>query len=472
MTARNVVVSIVTVVVTTLTSLPAWAQTPEPSEPQPVSSEPIDEGRDGEAAEATPGFTLPDTERLRVKLSMMASYVHDPAIATLGHETQARIGFVIVDLSGRLSESFRYHVEINPVNETKPLPACGEDNFFYPNDPSHVVIGPAVQCEPDGRLRVDDYRYLALDPLMQQGAIRQAYLEYRGGGILGGTFGRFILPIGLSWEETGAFTAKDTPHITRINTAAAFGMTVNATTRDATGRPIARADVAGYWGDGNRFHDYNYFYWQDGSVGSNPALSALLSGTFSPVASVEIRVAQQFGFTGSKVERLPNFYATKRNDRATVVSVRYAPNEYVAVFGEYARYVWGITRTSAELLELDTSPVIKPGYFVGGAASYPIRKDTRVGFSVIREELSRDDSLVKYLADLGVYRSELGKNERSWILRLFVELTDVVSIGFFRNNHSNPFPQLSGIVPVAGDRAFTSSRGDGKYGVAVRFQLQ
>lgn len=473
MTARPVVVSIVAITMTALSLAPLWAQTPEPSEPAPASAPPVVGDDDGQSdAASIPGRVLPDTERLRIKLSMMAAYVHDPSIATLGFETQARLGFVIVDLSGRLTDSFRYHVEINPVDETEPLPACGEEHFFYPNDPSHVVIGPLVQCEPDGRVRVDDYRFIALDPVLQQGPIRQAYLEYNSGGLIGGKFGRFLLPIGLSWEETGAFTAKDAPHISRINTSAAFGLIVNASKRDTDGRRVAGVDVAAFWGDGNRFRDYNYFYWQDGSLGSNPALSALLSGTFSPVSPIEIRVAQQFAYTGSRVERLPNFYATKRNDRATVVSVRYTPNQYVSVFGEYARYVWGITRSSAEILDLEPSPVIKPGYFVGGIASYPIRPDTRIGFSVIREDLSRDDSLVKYLAERDLFRSELGQNERAWILRVFVDLSDIVSVGFFRNNHSNPFRQLSGIMPVSGDRAYTSGRGEGKYGVAVRFRLQ
>lgn len=447
------------------TSSATLAQTADP--PQPQVAEQAEAREDDDQ-----GFTLPDTDRLRIKLRMMAAYLNDPAMATLGFEKQGRVGFVIVDLSGRLNERFRYHVELNPVNESKPLPACGEENFFYPNDPSNVDFGPMVECEPDGRVRVDDYRFIALDPVSQQGPIRQAYLEYTSEGMFGGRFGRFILPIGLTWEETGAFTAKDTPHITRINTEANFGLGLHATRRDATGRQTARVDLAAFIGDGNKFRDYTYFYFQDGTLDSNSALTTLLSASFSPRPDLEIRGTYKFGYTGSKVENLPNPYASKRNDQATVLSARYTVNEYVSIFGEYARYVWGPTRTSAELLGVDPEPIVKPGYFVGGRASYPVTDDTRVGVSLIREELSRDDSLVKFTAAEGLYRSELGKKERAWILRFFVDLNDIVSVGFFRNSHSNPLPQLSGILPISGDRAFTAVRGGSKYGIAVQFRLQ
>ena len=449
---------------------PAAAQTPDRPLPEPAPTDAPQ--REGEADDAESGVTLPDMDRLRVGISMMAAYLNDPATAVLGFEKQGRVGFVIVSLSGRLNDRFRYHIEINPVNETKPLPACGEANFFFPNDPDNAGIGPTVECDPDGRLRVDDYRFLALDPVQQQGPLRQAYLEYDPGGSFRGRFGRFILPIGLSWEETGAFTAKDTPHIARINTEANFGLGLNFKRRDATGRRIASIDVAAFLGDGNKFRDYTYFYWQDGTLDSNSALTSLLSASFSPIEELEIRGAYKFGFTGSKVERLPNFYASKRNDQATVLSAHYMPHKYVTLFGEYARYVWGPTRTSAELLGLDPESVVKPGYYVGGRVSYPVTPDTRVGVSVIREELSRDDALVKYLAAQGLHRAELGKKERAWILRFFVEITDAVSVGFFRNSHSNPLPQLSGIAPVSGDRPFIPRRGGSKYGLAVTFRLR
>ena len=412
------------------------------------------------------GVALPDTEKLRVRLHFMAAWVEDPANASLGFEKQGRIGFVIVGLSGKLNDKLRYLVEINPVNETQPLAACGEANYFFPNAFNLVQgAGPKVPCHPDGRMRVDDYRYVALDPVRQQGLIRQAYLEYAGHSF-GLRFGRFLLPIGLTWEETGAMTAKDTPHVSRINTEANFG--VGLSWKRGT---VARVNAAAVLGDGNRFRDYDYFYLIDGSMDSNSALTGLVSGSVYPITQVEVRGAYKFGYTGSKVERLPNFFASKRNDQAIVASVRYTPNGFVTVFGEYAHYTWGLTKTSAAMLGLNEDPVVKPGYYIGATGSYPLGR-FRIGGSIVGEELSRDDSLVTLMAGLGMYRAELGNKERETIYRLWLDTPGGVRIGWFLNDHSNPFPQLSGIVAVDGPTAYQNTRSGTQTGFAVHFRLQ
>ena len=41
----------------------------------------------------------------------------------------------ILSLSGRVSDHVRYFVSVNPVSETASRPACGESDFFFPNDP-------------------------------------------------------------------------------------------------------------------------------------------------------------------------------------------------------------------------------------------------------------------------------------------------------------------------------------------------
>ena len=189
-----------------------------------------------------------------------------------------------------------------------------------------------------------------------------------------------------------------------------------------------------------------------------------------PVTQLEIRGAYKFGYTGSKVERLPNFYASKRNDQALVASVRVTPHPLVTVFGEYERYVWGLTTTSAEMLGLDPSAVIKPGYYVGAEAHYPIGR-VSIGGSFVWEDLSRDDSLVKYMAELGQYQAALGKHEKATIVRLWLDVPGGVRVGWFYNDHSNPFPQLSAEVPVAGPAAYQATRGWAKSGVAVQFQF-
>ncbi|HAK55283.1 MAG: hypothetical protein QF463_15605 [Vicinamibacterales bacterium] len=412
---------------------------------------------------AASGFALPDSDKLRIRLSFMAGYIHDAAVATLGFEKQGRLGYAIIGLFGDLSERVSYLIEINPVNETRPLPACGEEGFFYPNTPQ--AIGPVVECEPDGRLRVDDYRFVALDPVSQQGPIRQAHVQY-GGDRLGLTFGRFMLPIGFDWEAMGSFSAKDATHIQRINAESNFGLGLDYTLTD-----WATVSGAAFLGDGNKFRDYDYFYFQDGSFDSNSALTTLVSGRIEPLEGLDVRATWKKGFTGSKVERLPNFYASKRHDDAVVISAQYRVNEYARVFGEYARYTWGLTETSAELLGLDTGPLDKPGYYVGADLSAPLTSNMRVGTVFTREELSRDDSLIALL-DLEGSEVRLGRKERSTAVRVYADFRNAVTVALTYNDHSNPYRWVSGIEPIAGPNPEASISGSNKWGLIVRFRLQ
>lgn len=415
-------------------------------------------------------LAVPDSERLRVGVRAMAALVSDGAIASLGFERQGRVGYAIVDLTGRISDRVSYRLEINPVNETRPLPSCGEEFFFYPNDPRQFDAGPNVPCDPDGRLRVDDYRFLALDLIPQQGPIRQAYLHYSTGRY-GIRFGRFIVPIGFGWEEVGSFTSKDATHIQRINANASFGAMITLSGRRGDDSLLGELNLVGFLGEGNRNRDYTYFYFVDPSLDSNSALSAVVSGRVMPIRGVELRAAYQYGDTGSKVERLPNFYASKRHDNAVVLSGRYQPVSYLKVFGEYARYTWGLRETSAELLGLNQDPVVKPGYYAGVDVSAPVRRGVRVGAVVTREELTRDDSLVKLMSERGLFEATMGKKERSVTARLYADFGRHVTVALFRNDLSNPFPWLSGITPVGGPRAFQPDRGSDKFGLVVRFRV-
>lgn len=414
-----------------------------------------------------PGFALPNSDRLRVTLSGMFGYTFDPAQAPLGYDRQARPGYLIIGLSGRLNASLRYVASINPVMENEPLPACGEDDHFFPNTPQN--FGPNVACHNDGRMRVDDYRFIALDPVIQSGPIREAYLEYAAGGFrLKG--GRFILPVGFAWEEAGSYSAKDAPHIQRINAEANSGFQL-ALGRGAKDGRRAEVSAAGVLGDGNKFSDYAYFYFINGSLDSNSWLTMVVSGTVVPARRLEVRGAIKRGHTGSKVERLPNFYASKRYDHSTVVSARYDVTPYVRVLGELARYRWGLVETSAQLLDLPyRGPVEKNGYWAGVEASYPVRPGLRFGGSVVREELGRDDSLTQHLASQELFGVTMGKKERAAILRFHADIAGVTRLGVFYNAHSNPFPWVSGIAPVAGERAYQVREG-ARWGVIVRFAV-
>ncbi len=432
-------------------------------------AEPTTDTKSAEKDDEQGGISLPNTDRLRIRLRGLVGYGFDAAQSPLGYEKQGRVGYAIIELFGKLNDHFQYKVEVNPVSENTPLVACGEDGFFYPNAAQHV-IGPIVACDNNGRQRVDDYRFVALDPLVQQGAIRQAFLRYHTGGF-GLTFGRFILPLGFGWEEVGSFTAKDAPHMQRINAEASFGFSASFEKR-RNGRVFASGSFSGIIGDGNKFHDYDYFYGIDGSLDSNSWPTGVLSGMIAPTKNLEFRAALKKGDTGSKVERLPNFYASKRNDDALILSARYRPIRHVSIFGEKASYTWGLMKTSAELLgQADTAPVRKGGYYVGVDLSYPITKSLRAGTNITREELSRDDALIKFLAGQDQLRVSLGKKERSLVYRFYVDISDRVQVGVYRNQLSNPFPWVSGIQPVAGDRAFTG-RGSEKWGVIAKFTLQ
>ena len=416
------------------------------------------------AQDAAGGVAVPESERLRLNVRFMAGYGVDKSHYDIGNETQGRVGYAILELSGKISDHFRYHFEFNPVNETQPLPACGQRNYFYPNEPQ--AFGPNVTCDPDGRLRVDDYKFVALDVPLQQGPIRQAYLKYQAeSGFVSGTFGRFQLPIGFDWEDAGSLTAKDATHIQRINAEANFGVMLSLNWK------IATVNAAAVLGDGNRFHDYDYFYSLDSSFDTNSAMTAMVSGDLHLAPKLDARLAQKAGYTGSRVEPLPNFYASKHRDRATVASVRYRPTPHASVFGEFAWYTWGLMDTSAELINLpELESVDKNGFYLGGDVSVPVVKDIRIGTTITYEALDRDDSLIQFLSLQNLYRVQTGETERSTVYRIYLDIGRRVRAAWYYTRLDNPFPQASGITPIDGPRAYVPL-GNNKWGLVGKFSL-
>jgi hypothetical protein len=429
----------------------------------PPTSQAADAPRDSDPQ----GFSLPSSDRLRIRFRLMAGYTNDTSEAALGFERQGRVGYGIFEAFGKLGPHWSYRFEVNPVNESQPLVACGETNFFFPNAPQST--GPDVQCSNDGRLRVDDYRSIALDTLMQQGPIRQAYMVYSAGP-LAIRFGRFVQDVGFDAEEVGSLTAKDATHIQRIDAEANFGVRVSIERR-RNGRRFVYLSAAETVGDGNRFHDYDYFYGTNSSLSTNSWPALVLAGAVEPVKKLEVRGAVKRGDTGSKVERVPNFYASKRNDNAMVFSARYKPLQNVSIFGEGVRYTWGLKASSAKMLGLDQTPVHKPGYYVGTDVFYPIVTGMRVGAVITHEELARDDALVALLTENGLYGVSRRKKERSTIFRVYFDPNRWVTIAVFRNSLSNPFPWISGIEPVSGLNAF-KGRGNDKWGAVVRLRIE
>lgn len=141
------------------------------------------------------------------------------------------------------------------------------------------------------------------------------------------------------------------------------------------------------------------------------------------------------------------------------------------MLGEWARYEWGPTVTSAEMLGVDQAAIVKAGYWVTAEAWYPVFSSVSLGASVTREEVDRADSLVKYVAAKGLYGVELGRKDRLLVTRVFADIGRWVRVTYFKTSDSNPYPWLSGMWPVAGERAFTGRDPD-KYGVMVRVRVR
>ncbi len=441
---------------TLVTAAPAFAQ-----ETAPASDPP------GEVVDFF-GFKFSQSERFKFGGEVVAGWSHDGAQAALGFEKQGRVGMAILSAAGKVSDRVRFFVSVNPVSETNARPACGEKDYFFPNDPSlFAAIGPIVKCDvEDGLKRVDTYNTFSLDYLTQQGILREGYIDWGITDSVSLRGGRFILPIGLAPREVGAATAKDMTRITRLNAEANFGAMLAFSAKRGD-RAIFDAGVMAVLGDGNREKDYDWFYFVNTSLDTNSAVTVAASARLTPIKAIDVRAAYKKGYSGSKVERLPSYWASKRNDDALVVSVKISPTSWASLFGEYAKYKWGPTLTSGELVGLpDLDAIDKPGYFMGAQLEAPIASRIRVGASVVREELTRDDSLIQYLSLNNLYGVSMGKKDRALVVRGFVDVNRLVNVSFFWMDVSNPFPWVSGSWPVTGPVAFTGREPD-RIGVTV-----
>lgn len=442
--------------ITLLTALPAAAQQAAPAPAPPT--EKVDFF----------GFKFSQSERFKFGAELVAGWSHDGAQAALGFEKQGRVGMAILSAAGKVSDHVRFFVSVNPVSETNARPSCGEKDFFFPNDPNlYAGIGPIVKCDvEDGLKRVDAYNTFSLDYLTQQGILREGYIDWGISDHLSLRGGRFILPIGFAPRDIGAATAKDMTRITRLNAEANFGAMLAMSARRGD-RSIVDAGVMAVLGDGNREKDYDWFYFVNTSLDTNSAITFVASARVAPIKALDVRAAYKKGFTGSKVERLPNYWASKRNDDALVVSVKISPVSWASLFGEYAKYKWGPTVTSGDLAGFpDLAGIDKPGYFMGALFDVPVAGKVRAGGSVVREELSRDDSLIQYLELHNLYGVTMGKKDRALAVRGFIDVNRLVNVSFFWMDVSNPFPWASASWPVTGPAAFTGRDPD-RIGVTV-----
>ena len=63
------------------------------------------------AQEAKPTTNIP-----KMSMDFMAGYGLDESQASLGFETQGRIGFIIFTLDGKIKNNFTYKIKVNPIN--------------------------------------------------------------------------------------------------------------------------------------------------------------------------------------------------------------------------------------------------------------------------------------------------------------------------------------------------------------------
>jgi hypothetical protein len=319
-----------------------------------------------------------------------------------------------------------------------------------------------VECVPDGRNRVDLYRFVGLDPITQQNAVRTGVIDvHTPGQRFGVRAGRFVLPLGFGWRELGSWTNGDATLIQRLNANASFGAEIHGRF-DRSGAPIARFQIGFVRGDGNRNVEYSYQSFVAPDEDTNSGATGFGRLMFTPGGGLDVRVSGKYGYTGSKIEIYPSFYTQKRNDKAFIGSVQYRPSRYVRGFAEYARYVSGLPESSALLIGMPVEKVIKEGYYVGAEATLPLPHQWEAHAGVTWEDLSRNDSLVWYLEKQGLYRAHLGERVRSTILRWSIKPIRNVELGAYWNRLKNPFLWLSGIVPVDGDWAYREQRGESK----------
>jgi hypothetical protein len=420
------------------------------------------------------GLPLPNSNRLRFSVDFMAGYGNDMANATLGFERQGRVGYAILTAFGELNSRVTYRLAVNPVSETTPRPACGAAGFFYPNDPKFLYgDSTLISCDPAyGNRRVDPYRGVALDVVPQQGPIREAWVQFRVLPSTRLTVGRMRMPIGFDWQEAGSFTAKDAPKIQRIDAQSNFGFMVSYE-RPSKGRaePLFSGSATANLGDTNRFWDYDYYYFEDGSLATNSQLTMLLSARTSPIKMLDLRASYQYGDTGSKVERLPSYWASKRNDNAVTLSAQVRPTSFSRIIYEHASYLWGPRPTSAQLLNVDPAPIHKRGFYTTAEAWWPITPTLRFGVSGSYEKIDRADSLIRFLATQNMDRVFTGKHDRMTVARVYVDFGPLVRVAFYKTNDSNPFPWVSGISGVSGPQAFGGSNTN-KWGLVVRMQAR
>ena len=324
---------------------------------------PTAQDRDDAAGSAPPvGWELADG-RVLLEADVTIAGVHDEAQrASMGRERQVNVVYAILALQSSVSPHVSFRVEANPAkNDRVPVPYTPRDDdrrtYFFPNQPE----GRGAVSDPSGLYKVDYYKHPGLDPVIQQGALRLAYIDmHTADRRVGLRFGRFMLPRGLGLSRVTWFTAKDLTHTQAIDLVADSGGMVYF---DSVAAQLAFATVNG---NGNPYHDYGYFDFTDPTEDKNSAFAMVLAGRVR-FPRGEFGASVQKNAINSRIEDATTFQLSKRNDGALTVFGSLRPHPLVHVFGQYSRYTWGIRASSAAILPGPPvqTPVIKDGAYLG-----------------------------------------------------------------------------------------------------------
>jgi hypothetical protein len=436
---------------------------------QQASPSPAGEPASDAQAES-PSITL-GNQRIHFGIDLSFGLVHDDTlIESMGRERQIKPAFINLMMAGKVNDHLSYVVVINPADDgVVPRPYVPGPNdrriYFFPNQPE----GRGVVSDPEGLYKVDDYKYAGFDPILQHGILRVGYLDIHSAAgpsrrQFGVLVGRAYVRQGYGMDDVTWYTAKDLTHIQRINFQADNGAFLYVTDRRF------RLDLAAITGNGNPYHDYGYFDFTDPTEDKNSAVGVVGSARWLDKRYMA-GVSYRKNYINSRIEDSISLQLSKHNDDAIVASVSVSPLSMIRVYGEYARYTWGIAATSAQLLPgpAVVTPVTKAGYYVGVEMTSPTTPLGKFRGTFLREELSRDDSLVAYAAANRMFGVTLGKRERTTILKVETAVMGKLSLYGFWADVSNPFPELSALKPISGAGSDIVPSGR-RYGGGVRFK--
>ena len=405
--------------------------------------------------------------KLKVGVDFSFAGVVDKSLMdTRGGERQIKPAFLNLSATMDLDKHFAFLVVVNPVEDPvlpRPYNQVPTDRrtFFFPNQ----VMGEGATSDPNGVKAVDDYKYSGFDPIIQQGALRFAYLDvHNATRKLGMLVGRFLVPQGWGLDEPVWFTAKDMTHIQRINAQADNGADLYYAASHA------RLDLALITGAGNRFHDYAYFDFLTPTEDTNSAIGTVITGKMH-YSRFTFGGTYRYNLLNSLVADSTSVQRSKHHDDALIGFGAFRPAPFLRVFGEVARYKWGLYKSSADNLPgpPNKAPVDKNGAYVGVDFMSPETRFGKWGMTASYEYLSRDDSLVAWATANDMFDVRLGRHEKGTIFKGLFQEKWLTVYGFV-NFVANPYPVLSAIVPMVGpgaDRSVTNT----KAGFGIRFRI-